>query len=100
MKYSSKTNSKLNDLQKLITKELKARIKSLGLVDSGKLLDSIKVHIKLSDDGLDIDLESTDYYKYLDSDYNITNYVLEQNNVSKLMSEVFGLMIEDMFMED
>jgi len=100
MKYSSKTNSKLKTLQKLITKELKARIKSLGLVASGKLLDSTIVHIKFADDGLDIELESTDYYKYLDSDYNITNYVLEQNNVSKLMAEVFGLMIEDMLMED
>lgn len=100
MKYSSTTKSKLKTLQTLITKELKARIKSLDLIDTGKMLASTMAHIKFSNDGLDIELESTYYYKYLDSDYNITNYVLEQNNVSELMSEVFGLMIEDILFED
>lgn len=100
MKYSSTTKSKLNDLQALITKELKARIKSLGLVDSGKLLDSTIVHIKFTNDGLDIEVESTDYYKYLDSDYDITDYVLKQKNVSKLMDEVLELMIDDILFTD
>lgn len=100
MKYSNKTNTKLNDLQALITKELKARIKSLGLVDSGLLLNSTMVNIKFTNDGLDIELKSTDYYKYLDSDYDITDYVMKQNNVSDLMDEVFGLMMMDILLKD
>lgn len=100
MKYSNKTNTKLNDLQALITKELKARIKSLGLVDSGLLLNSTMVNIKFTNDGLDIELKSTDYYKYLDSDYDITDYVMKQNNVSDLMDDVFGLMMMDILLKD
>lgn len=100
MEYSRKTKNKLNELEKLITKELKDRIKSLDLIDTGLMYNTTEARVKFTDDGLDIEIETTDYYKYLNSDFNIENYVMGLNNVSVLMDEVFSLMIDDILFED
>lgn len=100
MKYSSKTNRKLNELQTLITKELKARIKSLDLIDTGLMYDTTEARLRFTDDGLDIEIDTTHYYKYLNSDFNIANYVMELNSVTNLMDEVLSLMIDDILFED
>lgn len=100
MKYSSKTNRKLKELETLITRELKARIKSLDLIDTGLMYETTEAHLMFTQDGLDIVIVTTDYYKYLNSDFNIENYVMGLNSVSNLMDEVLGLMIEDILFED
>jgi hypothetical protein len=50
---------------------IKARIKDLGLVDTGKLLNSITASFNSSGT---ISITAEDYYDVLDKKHNITNY--------------------------
>lgn len=89
-----------NKLQQLITKRLKIRIKSLGLVGSGKMLSETEAKVIFTNDGIDIDVESTTYFKYLDGEYNIIDYVLNESDVDKAITDLYGQMIIDMLMGD
>lgn len=59
-----------NKIEELI----KERIKDLGLIKTGKLLNSIKVS---SDSEGNFSIIAEDYYNHLDEEYNISKYVLE-----------------------
>jgi len=50
---------------------IKDTIRKKGLVDSGKLLNTIKVTSKFVNQTLDIDVTAQDYFQYLDKRYNI-----------------------------
>lgn len=100
MNYSSKTKLLKNKLEEEITNGVKKRISQLDLIDTGKMINTFGVEISFEDDGLDIEFSTTKYFKYVDGNYNITNYVLESKKIKSLMDEVFGMMIDDMFMED
>lgn len=100
MNYSIETNSKKNNLELLITKGLRNRIKELDLIDTGTMLSTTVCYISYKDDGLDIKVQSTDYYMYMDSEFNITNYIIETQQVSNMLDDLFGDMIMDIIMED
>lgn len=59
------------------------RIKELGLVKSGKLLNSISV--SYSDSGFKISAE--DYFEYLDEKYNISEYVLYSDELTDFIED-------------
>jgi hypothetical protein len=59
------------ELERLIERLIKDRLIQLKLVDTGALLDSIKVRIREGE----IEIESLKYLDYLDGKYNILNYV-------------------------
>lgn len=100
MKYRSNTISKKAVLTRELSSALKDRIKQLDLIDTGEMLNSTSVVIDFTIDGLDIQVNSTDYYKYVDGKYNITDYVLDSRHITNLIEELYGEMIVDMFMMD
>lgn len=67
MAYRKSWDRIASKLQKL----LKARIKQLGLIDTGLLYDSISVY---PDGDSSFIVKAEDYFKYLDGDYNIISY--------------------------
>lgn len=59
----------LAQISKDIEDTLKTIIQNEGLVDTGRLLNSVEVDIK----GNDIEIYTEDYYKYLDAPYRLTD---------------------------
>jgi hypothetical protein len=62
-----------------LTNLVKDEIKRKGLVDSGKLLGSIKVTSNVVGDGISIDIQAEDYFQYLDAKYSILSDVMNSN---------------------
>lgn len=80
-----------------VTREVKDRIRSLGLVSSGKMLNDVRVVLDMTPDGFSTTISSTDYFPILDQKYDITNYVLKNTKVVDSMAELFAdLMIEEL----
>jgi len=89
-------NKLKSDLANLITVELKNRITALGLVNSGAMLSATKAIVRVNASNLDIEVESEDYFPYLDGEYNITDYVMELDSVSSLLDELItSIAIDD-----
>ena len=66
--------SDLQAVSVLIENLIKSTIQSKGLVDTGKLLNSIKASVTISQDGaMQIKVVGEDYFKYLDGEHNIVN---------------------------
>jgi hypothetical protein len=76
-----------NKIEELI----KERIKDLGLVKTGKLLNSIKVS---SDSEGNFSITAEDYYNYLDEEYNISRYVLEGSELISFIENYVSTQIE------
>ena len=68
----------------------KRKILELDLVDTGALLRSIKFSIKNNK----VEMESMDYYKFLDEPYNITNSCIKSDEFGKLLERYFAEKIE------
>ena len=81
-------DAKKIELEKMITDELKLRIKTLGLISSGNLYNSIKCVVILDKNNFEITIESPEYYTYLDEQYNITNFVLNIERVETLITDI------------
>jgi uncharacterized protein with ATP-grasp and redox domains len=66
------TKIDLTDDLARIAKDLEQALKDIiiqeGLVDTGRLRDSVKISIR----GNEIDISVEDYFKYLDNDYKLT----------------------------
>lgn len=76
-----------NKIEELI----KERIKELGLVKTGKLLNSIKVS---SDSEGNFSIIAEDYYNYLDEEYNISRYVLDGSELISFIENYVSTQIE------
>jgi hypothetical protein len=82
-----------SSLEILITNALKARVKQLGLVDTGKLVGSIKCTLQFTSAGFDVNVDGVDYFKYLDGDYNIVDFVLSSKFVSDAITNLYADMV-------
>lgn len=100
MKYSNAVDKLRYKLQERFTKGLKDRIKYLDLIDTGKTLRVTEARVIIKGDGVDFDIDSTDYFKYLDGNYNIVDATLASREISDLMSELIGQIMMDELMED
>lgn len=89
MAYKKSAAKVANYLKKL----LKQRIKDLGLVDTGQMYDSIMVTPYEDSDGeLGFTVKAEDYFKYLDGDYNIVDYVVNSKEFTNYLKNA---LIED-----
>jgi hypothetical protein len=71
-------------ISKKIEELIKKRIKDLGLVKTGTLLDSISV----STNGVgSFEVTAEDYYTALDAKYNISNYALESDELTQFIED-------------
>lgn len=81
------------ELERLTLDKIRQRIIDLDLVDTGKMLESMNVNIVLTSSGFDFEVSSVDYWKYVDGEHNILDWVIEQSDVSDLITELFSELI-------
>jgi len=79
-----------NDIQSLIKKDIKTK----GLVDSGKLLKSIKVIPKMVGDRFSFEIEAEDYFVYLNDTYHIMDDVMNSSEFDKIMEDGLFKIVE------
>lgn len=84
----------LNKYEVLLTKELQNTIRDLGLVDSGKMLNVTKVIIEYDKD-LDINIDSTDYFNFVDEKYKITDIWLSKSITENIIKDMMIDIMED-----
>lgn len=93
-------SNKLNRISDSITKLIQNEIQKKGLVDTGKMLNSISTTIKVKDSGLSIEISGVDYFKYLDSEENITEDAFKSAEYTAIindMEDMYGEALEDSF---
>jgi hypothetical protein len=89
-----KLNEAANDLTRLFRDELTKQ----GLVDSGRLRDSIKWIVVTTTSGYSLKMEALDYFEFLDRKFNITNNVLNSlayQRVQEQIAEAYNYIILD-----
>lgn len=84
----------LKKYEVLLTKELQNTIRDLGLVDSGKMLNVTKVIIEYDKD-LDINIDSTDYFNFVDEKYKITDIWLSKSITENIIKDMMIDIMED-----
>lgn len=81
-------NRLISDLERLITRLLKDRIKSLDLIASGTMYNETSARVIVKDLNVSILVDSTDYFIYLDAEHDIVDYVLNLPPVINLIGEI------------
>lgn len=84
----------LKKYEVLLTKELQNTIRDLGLVDSGKMLNVTKVIIEYDKD-LDINIDSTEYFNFVDEKYKITDIWLSKSITENIIKDMMIDIMED-----
>jgi hypothetical protein len=68
-----------------------------GLVESGRLLNSINWVVKKEGNNYKLSMTSEDYYKYLDKDYGITKAALatiEYSRIKDRIANIYSIIIK------
>jgi hypothetical protein len=73
-----------NELTRLFQQELTSQ----GLVDSGKLRDSVKWVVITTPQGFTLRMEALDYFKFLDDKYRITDNVLRGVGYERVQEQI------------
>jgi hypothetical protein len=71
----------------------KSEIRTQGLVDSGKLLNSVKVKVISTYQGYNLQVITEDYFQFLDKKYKISDNVYKSSGFKKQLKRlevVFG----------
>jgi hypothetical protein len=100
MKYNTTINRKKVHLEKVITDTLKARIKELDLIDTGKMLNTTRCVIDFTEEGFNFDIQSTEYFIYNDNRYDLVDYVFRDKKITTLTEDLSGDIIMFYLMED
>lgn len=89
----------IGEWEQRFTQEMKQIITDAGLVDTGELLNSFSVNITLSEYSFNIDIQSADYFKYLDSTNNLTETLIT-GNVMNEFTEVYSNYVADKLLKE
>jgi hypothetical protein len=84
----------MNKLTALLVKLIKEDIKKKGLVDTGKMLSSVEVRLNNLSGSIVLDILVEDYFKYLDSRYNILNDVTSSREWNEALEDEVEKLIE------
>jgi hypothetical protein len=91
-----------NDLEKIANKVkelIKADIQTKGLVDTGRLYNSVTVNVKLNNDNsFEFEFMTEDYFKYVDARYDIIKDVTASSQFKALEDELLQATMD--FYED
>jgi len=85
-----------NSIANELTRLFKDEIKKLGLVDTGKLINSIEFTATKTTSGYKLSMSAEDYFQYLDKKYNISQSVYRTagyKNVQTRIAQVYNLII-------
>jgi len=86
-----------------LTSLFQAELTTQGLVESGRLRDSVKwIVIPTTDGGFTLQMESLDYFKFLDDKFNISQNVFNSStyaNIQEQIANAYSLIIlDDLFL--
>jgi hypothetical protein len=84
----------MNKLTALLVKLIKDDIKKKGLVDTGKMLSSVEVKLSNLSGSIVLDVLIEDYFKYLDSRYNILDDVTSTREWNEALEDEVANLIE------
>lgn len=85
MDYKTLLNQAGKDVEELIKKT----IKSKGLVETGKLVNSVSASVSFDSKGeLNINVKTEDYFKYLDKEHNITRDAFASSDYKKILEKI------------
>jgi hypothetical protein len=90
--------SDLSQAAMIMTQLVQAELKRQRLVDTGKLLNSIKFTAKKDSRGYHLTMTALDYFEYLNKDYNIINNVIKSpqfKQVQDLLAKALAQEIQD-----
>ena len=73
-----------NELTRLFQDEIKRQ----GLVDTGKLLNSVKWTVRETSNGWDLQMEALDYFQYLDDRYSISKNVFASAQYERVQTQI------------
>lgn len=71
---------------------IKEDIRRKGIIDTGKMLNSISVSLYNSVDGYSLNISAEDYFQYQDKRYNILEDVLKTTQWTNALDEVMDWM--------
>ena len=71
-----------------LTKLYQDELRRLGLVDTGKLLNSIRWYVVTTPDGFILRMESLDYFEFLDEKYKITENIQRSSQYNQIIDEI------------
>lgn len=74
-------------------------IKQVGAVQSGNMLNNTDIFITTNNE-VEIEVDSVDYFNIIDKKYNITNKFLSDKRVKDILKEYTIKYIEDNFLEN
>lgn len=88
----------MNQAAELLTRLYREELTRQGLVETGKLRDSIRWIVVTTTTGYSLKMEALDYFQYLDDRFNITNNVLKSaqyNRVNEHIANAYNYIILD-----
>lgn len=88
----------MNQAADLLTRLYREELTRQGLVETGKLRDSIRWIVVTTTTGYSLKMEALDYFQYLDDRFNITNNVLKSaqyNRVNEHIANAYNYIILD-----
>lgn len=88
----------MNQAAQLLTRLYREELTRQGLVETGKLRDSIRWIVVTTTTGYSLKMEALDYFKFLDDRYGITNNVLKSaqyNRVNEHIANAYNYIILD-----
>lgn len=84
-------NKELDKLSRDLTIAFQDELRKQGLVESGALVNSIKVTPIQTTTGFTLRVEALDYFQYLDDKHNITNNVLNGSSFKNIQEQIVNL---------
>lgn len=84
----AKLDRVLRDSEKKMEDLVKQELIKKKLVDTGKLLRSVKFSFKNTPEGPKLVLTAEDYFKYLDGRYNIINSVIKTLEFKNITEDI------------
>jgi|GEM_PF-5292738 len=93
LKFNS---SDITRIENRITDLVQDEIRRKDLIDTGLMLNSVETVISLENGELDMEVTSTDYFKYVDGDYDIVSDALETSTFKSILSDIEELIANAM----
>lgn len=84
----------LDIYERRLSERLQYTIRRLGAVDTGNMMRNSFITLNY-DKELEIDIDSVDYYIYVDPLYNITNIFLEDSEVISIIEDCIIFISEE-----
>lgn len=87
----------LSKLEITLTKLYKDEIKRQDLIDTGLMLRTIEAKAKIVNSEIEITLSATDYFKFVDGNFDVTENVQKSNGWDKvidIMESIVAQLIE------